>query len=129
MTTVVRSVARYRRTVCDPATGGVRSVACKEAGERRSHDLLPPSASKYGTGEPCLASQTIVLRDAGGDVDAPRSCARAIPLGVIGGANSRMRLSSPVTPFLVQDNKAGTLGKGRCLGGLQNDVDDREVSN
>ena len=79
--------------------------------------------------EPCHSSQATVLRDARGDVDAPRSCARAIPLGVIGGANSRMRLSSPVTPFLVQDNKAGTLGKGRCLGGLQNDVDDREVSN
>ena len=60
-------------------------------------------------------------------MDAPRSCARAIPLGVIGGANSRM--SSPVTPPLVQDRKAGTLGKGRCLGGLQIDVDYREVSN
>ena len=79
--------------------------------------------------EPCLASQTTVLSDAGGDVDAPRSCARAIPLGVIGGANSRMRLSSPITPPLVQDRKAGTLGKGRCLGGLQIDVDYREVSN
>jgi len=71
----------------------------------------------------------LLLSDAGGDVDAPRSCARAIPLGVIGGANSRMRLSSPVTPPLVQDRKAGTLGKGRCLGGLQIDVDYREVSN
>ena len=62
-------------------------------------------------------------------MDAPRSCARAIPLGAIGGANSRMRLSSPVTPPLVQDRKAGTIGKGRCLGGLQIDVDYREVSN
>ena len=40
-----------------------------------------------------------------------------------------MRRSSPVTPSLVQDRKAGTLGKGRCLGGLQIDVDYREVSN
>ena len=28
---------------------------------------------------------------------------------------------------LVQDRKAGTLGKGRCLGGLQIDLDNREV--
>ena len=62
-------------------------------------------------------------------MDAPRSCARAIPLGVVGGANSRMRLSSPVTPPLVQDRKAETLGKGRCFGGLQIDVDYREDSN
>ena len=40
-----------------------------------------------------------------------------------------MRLSSPVTPPLVQDRKAGTLGKGRCYGGLQIDGDYREVSN
>ena len=79
--------------------------------------------------EPCLTSQTTVLSDAGGGVDASRSCERAILLGVIGGANSRMRLSSPVTPPLVKDRKAGTLGKGRCLGGLQTDVDYREVSN
>ena len=77
--------------------------------------------------EPCLASQTTAISEAGGDLDTPRSCAHAIPLGVIGGANSRM--SSPVTPPLVQDRKAGTLGKGRCLGGLQIDVDYREVSN
>ena len=75
------------------------------------------------------ASQTTVLSDAGGDVDAPRPCARAIPLGAIGGANSRMRLSSPVAPPIVQDRKAGTLGKGRCLGGRQIDVDSEECSN
>ena len=40
-----------------------------------------------------------------------------------------MRLSSPITLALVQDRKAGTRGKGRCLGGLQSDVDYREVSN
>ena len=74
-------------------------------------------------------SQTTVLSDAGGDVDATRSRARSIPLGVIGGANSRMRLSSPVTTPLVQDRKAETLDKDRCLGGLQIDVDFREVSN
>ena len=102
-------------------------MACQEAGEYRSHDLLSPSASKEGMDEPCLASRTTALSDAGEDLDAPRSCAHAIPLGVIGGANSRM--SSPVTPPLVQDRKAGTLGKGRCLGGLQIDVDYREVSN
>ena len=50
-------------------------------------------------------------------------------MGVIGGANSRMRLSSPITPPLVQDRKAGTLGKGRCLGELQIDFDYSEVSN
>ena len=61
-------------------------------------------------------------------MDAPRSCAHAISLGVI-HANSRMRLSSPITLPLVQDRKAGTRGKGRCLGGLQSDVDYREVSN
>ena len=52
----------------------------------------------------------------------------AISSGVI-NANSRMRLSSPITLPLVQDRKAGTRGKGRCLGGLQSDVDYREVSN
>ena len=62
-------------------------------------------------------------------MDAPRSCARVIPLDVFGGVNSCMRLSSPVTPPLVQDRKAGTLGKGRCLGELQIYVDYREVSN
>ena len=62
-------------------------------------------------------------------MDATRSRARSIPLGVIGGANSRMRLSSPVTTPLVQDRKAETLDKDRCLGGLQIDVDFREVSN
>ena len=31
-------------------------------------------------------------------------------------------------PPLVQDRKAGTLGKGRCLDGQQIDVDSREVS-
>ena len=60
---------------------------------------------------------------------SPVVYARAIPLGVIGGANSRMRLSSPVTPPLVQDSKAGTLRKGRCLGGMQIYVNYREVSN
>ena len=40
-----------------------------------------------------------------------------------------MWLSSPITPPLVQDRKAGTLGKGRCLGGLQVDVDYSKVSN
>ena len=100
-------------------------MVCQAAGEHRSHDLLSPSASKNCMDEPCLASQTTVLSDAGGDVDAPRSCARAIPLGVVGGANSRMRLSSPVTPPLVWDRKAGTLGKGRCLGGLQIDVTEK----
>ena len=104
-------------------------MACEEAGKHRNHDLFSPSASKYGMDEPCLTSQTTVLSDARGDVDAPRSCARAIPLGVIGGANSRIRLSSPVTPPLVQDRKAGTLGRGRCFGGLQIDVDYREDSN
>ena len=128
-TGVVRSVARCRGTVRPPETGEVRSVACQEAGGNRRHDLFSPSASKEGMGEPCLASQTTAIREAGGDLDAPRSCAHAIPLGVIGCANSRMRLSSPITPPLVQDRKAGTLGKGRCLGGLQNDVDYREVSN
>ena len=72
-------------------------MACQEAGEHRSHDLLSPSTSKYGMDEPCLTSQTTGFSDAGGDVDTPRSCARAIPLGAIAGANSRMRLSSPVT--------------------------------
>ena len=62
-------------------------------------------------------------------MNAPRSGARAIPFGANGGASSRMRLSSPITPPLVLDRKAGTLGKGRCLGGLQIDVDYREVSN
>ena len=104
-------------------------MACQEAGEYRSHDLLSPSASKEGTDEPCLASRTTALSDAGEDLDAPRSCAHAITLGVIGGAYSRMKLSSRNTPPLVQDRKAGTLGKGRCYGGLQIDVDYREVSN
>ena len=104
-------------------------MACEEAGKHRNHDLFSPSASKYGMDEPCLTSQTTVLSDAGGDVDAPPSSAHAISLGVIGGANSHMRLSSPVTPPFVQDRKAGTVGKGRCLGGLQIDVDYREISN
>ena len=100
-------------------------MAYQEAGGNRSHDLFSPSASKEGMDEPCLASQTTAISEAGGDLDAPRSCAHAIPLGVIGGANSRMRLSSPVTPPLVWDRKAGTLGKGRCLGGLQIDVTEK----
>ena len=83
----------------------------QDAGEHRSHELLSPPASKYGMDEPCLTSQTTVLSDAGGDVDAPRSCARAIPLGVIGGANSRMKLSSSVTPPLSGIGKQGPLAK------------------
>ena len=88
----------------------------------------PCLASKDGMDEPCLASQNTAMREAGGDMDAPRSCERAISLGVI-NANSCMRLSSPITLPLVQDRKAGTRGKGRCLGGLQSDVDYREVLN
>ena len=103
-------------------------MACQEAGEHRSHDLLSPSASTHGMDEPCLASQTTIVSYTGGDVNAPRSGARAIPFGANGGANSRMTLSSPITPPLVLDRKAGTLGKGCRLGGLQIGVDYREVS-
>ena len=124
---MVRSVARCRGTVRPPETGGVRSVAYQEAGGNRSHDLFSPSASKEGMDEPCLAkegmdepclaSRNTAIREAGGDMDAPRSYTHAISSGVI-NANSRMRLSSPITLPLVQDRKAGTRGKGRCLGGL-----------
>ena len=79
-------------------------MARQEAGEHRSHDLFSPSALKCGMDEPCFASQATVLSDAGEDVDALRSCVRAIPMGVIEDANSPMRLSSPVTPPLVQDS-------------------------
>ena len=79
--------------------------------------------------ESCLNSQSSDLRVAAGEVDAPRSCSRAIPLGVIGGANSHMGLSSPIAPPLIQDRKTGAFGKVLCSGELQADVDYSQVSN
>ena len=43
----------------------------------------PCLASKDGMDEPCLASQNTAMREAGGDMDAPRSCEHAISLSVI----------------------------------------------
>ena len=49
--------------------------------------------------KPCLASQTTVLSYAGGDVDTPRSCARAIPLVVIVGL-ARLLLQKSKNRFI-----------------------------
>lgn len=57
------------------------------------------------------------------EVNCFRSCARTIPLDAIWGANSRLKLSSPIASSLIWNTKTGALCKVFRSGELQIDVD------
>ena len=59
--------------------------------------------------EPSLNAQNTDVSDARGEMGAPRSCARTIPLGVSGCATSRMRL--PPLIKVIQSRKKGPVAK------------------
>ena len=128
-TGAVRSVMPCRGTGRPSETGVVRSVAQLVAGENRSHDLCSSSASRFDMDEPCFSNQYTDSRVAVGDLDAPRSGGSPIQLDAFGRANARTRSCSPIASPLIRDRVRGTVGTVFCSGGLQINVDYREVSN
>lgn len=107
----------------------VVSVARQEAGDRGGHDLRSPSGSDWDMNERCFDYHYTGPKIAVREVDTSRSCARTIPLGAIGGANSRIKLPSPVAPSLIQSRETGACGNVPCLGELQINADCGVVSN
>lgn len=92
----------------------VFSVAQRDAGKHGGHDLRLPASLDRSMDEPCFDDQVNDSSKSGGELDAPRSFVHTTPLGVIGSAEPRMRLASPIAPSLYP----GPENKGCWQGSL-----------